>query len=83
MRRLGKEIGDSVDVEVFLDDEPRLVEVPQDVQAALEKNPKAKEKFAALAYSHQREYMLWIDEAKKVETRQRRIEKLIITLMSE
>ncbi len=81
--KLGKEIGDSVDVEVFLDDEPRVVEIPQDLQAALEKNPKAKEKFAALAYSHQREYVLWIDEAKKVETRQRRIEKLIITLMSE
>lgn len=81
--KLGKEIGDLVDVEVFLDDEPRIMEVPQDVQAALEKNTNAKEKFAALAYSHQREYVLWIDEAKKVETRQRRIEKLITTLMSE
>jgi hypothetical protein len=81
--KIGKGIGDSVDVEVFLDDEIRLVEVPQDVQAALEKNPKAKEKFSALSYSHQREYVLWIDEAKKVETRQRRIEKLITILLSE
>lgn len=81
--KIGKGIGDSVEVEVFLDDEPRFVEVPQDVQDALEKNPQAKEKFTALSYSHQREYVLWIDEAKKAETRQRRIEKLIATLLSE
>jgi hypothetical protein len=81
--KIGKGIGDSVEVEVFLDDEPRLVEVPQDVQDAMKKNLQAKEKFTALSYSHQREYVLWIDEAKKVETRQRRIEKLIATLLSE
>jgi len=81
--KIGKGIGDSVEVEVFLDDEPRLVEVPQDVQDAMKRNPQAKEKFTALSYSHQREYVLWIDEAKKVETRQRRIEKLIATLLSE
>jgi hypothetical protein len=82
-KKIGKGIGDSVDVEVFLDDEPRLVKVPRDVQDALEKNPEAKDKFTSLSFSHQREYVLWIDEAKKVETRQRRIEKLIATLLSE
>lgn len=81
--KLGKEIGDSVDVEVFLDEEPRLVDVPQDVQMALEENPKAKEKFSSLSFSHQREYILWINDAKKEETRMRRIGKFIALLLGE
>jgi len=78
--KIGKGIGDSVDVEVNLDEESRLVEIPNDVQVALEKDQRAKEKFSKLSYSHQREYVMWINEAKKDETRQRRIEKLMANL---
>ncbi|GMV96800.1 MAG: hypothetical protein AMXMBFR83_11600 [Phycisphaerae bacterium] len=51
--------------------------VPDDLQAALHKNPKALAGFEALPPSHQREYIEWITEARKEETRQRRIQTAI------
>ncbi|MBI3367009.1 MAG: YdeI/OmpD-associated family protein, partial [Burkholderiales bacterium] len=48
-------------------------EAPADLLAALAKNPRAKKQFAAFAPSHQREYVEWILEAKKPETRERRL----------
>ena len=38
--------------------------------------------FDALSYSHQREYVTWIDEAKKPETRQKRM-KAIVTMLGQ
>lgn len=48
-----------------------------DVTAALALSPRAKEAFAALAPSHRREYLAWIGEARRQETRHRRIESMI------
>ena len=75
--KIQKGFGDEVQVTIKLDEEPRQVEVPQDVQLGLAKNALAKEAFERLSYSHQREYVMWIESAKKEETRQRRIQKLL------
>ena len=49
------------------------IEVPKDLRAALKQNPKARATFEAFSPSHQREYIEWITEAKRPETRERRI----------
>jgi uncharacterized protein YdeI (YjbR/CyaY-like superfamily) len=48
--------------------------MPPELEAALRRNKKARENFAAFSPSHQREYMEWIGEAKGEDTRQRRLE---------
>lgn len=72
---IGKDIGDSVHVTVERDTEPRVVTVPQDFEQALRSHSKVKEAFDKFSYTHQKEYVQWIEEAKKPETRQRRIER--------
>jgi uncharacterized protein YdeI (YjbR/CyaY-like superfamily) len=51
--------------------------VPQDVRAALEKNPTAYAYFARLAPSHRKMYIWWISDAKKEDTRRRRIQRVV------
>lgn len=72
--------GETVDIEVVLDTEPRKVTVPADLAAALKKDAKAKKFFDDLSYSHQRWYTLWIESAKKTETRDARVAKAITML---
>ena len=59
---------------------PRDVEVPKELSAALKKNPKALATFEAFSPSHRREYVAWIAEAKREETRQRRVEAAVAQL---
>ncbi|HEY7698262.1 MAG TPA: YdeI/OmpD-associated family protein, partial [Vicinamibacteria bacterium] len=73
----GVAAGDEVTVAVELDREPREVSVPADFQAALDAQPQAAEKFAALSYTHRKEHVRAIEEAKTSETRQRRIAKAL------
>lgn len=75
--RAGAEIeaGDAVEVDIKLDSEPREVALPPDFAAALEGEPDAQRFYEALPYSHKRQHVLAIEEAKKPETRQRRIDK--------
>lgn len=47
--------------------------VPEDFQAALRKNKKALRAFENFSYSHKKEYLKWISEAKREETRQKRL----------
>jgi Domain of unknown function (DUF1905)/Bacteriocin-protection, YdeI or OmpD-Associated len=68
--------GDKVEVELQLDSAPREVAVPADLTAALKK-AKALKSFEALAYSHRKEHVRAIEEAKAPETRVRRIEKAV------
>jgi bifunctional DNA-binding transcriptional regulator/antitoxin component of YhaV-PrlF toxin-antitoxin module len=72
---LGKEPGESVEVIVELDESPRKVIIPEDVKLALE-TAGLLETFESLAYSHRREHIEAIRDAKKLETRLRRIEKM-------
>ena len=73
----GKSFGDEVKITVELDTEPRVVEVPPDLKKALGKDKDAKAIFAKLSYTHQKEYVTWIAEAKRDETRQARLAKTI------
>jgi hypothetical protein len=71
--QLGKGPGDEVEVEIRLDDAPRTVVLADDVAAALD-GSGARTAFDGLAYSHRKEFVRWIEEAKRPETRQRRID---------
>ena len=69
----GVAAGDEVEVDLALDTAPRQVTVPDDLAAALEAAPDAGRAFAGLSFSHQREYVTWIEEAKRPATRTRRV----------
>lgn len=69
--------GDVVHVAMARGDEPRHVSVAPDFQQALDSYPEAGSAFAALSYSHQREFADWIAGAKRPETRQRRIRSAV------
>lgn len=75
--QIGKSFGDEVKTTVELDTEPRVIEVPKDLMKELKKHEDAKAFFDKLSYTHKREYVMWINEAKKEETRQRRVAKTI------
>jgi len=72
--------GDAVEVELTLDTAPREVDVPPDLQAALDAEPAAKAFFSSLAYSHQLRHALSVFEAKTDEKRRRRTDKAMETL---
>lgn len=55
------------------DTEPREITVPEELRKALESHPEAGALFRQLSYTHQKEYVSWIEEAKREQTRQRRI----------
>jgi bifunctional DNA-binding transcriptional regulator/antitoxin component of YhaV-PrlF toxin-antitoxin module len=78
--RAGIDIGDEVDITMDLDREPRTVEVPPALAAALEGDPRAKLSFDALSFTHRREYASWIAEAKREDTRERRARKAVAML---
>lgn len=65
--------GDEVEVVLALDTEPRNVDLPADLATALAADATVQERFSAMSYSHRREYVDWIKEAKRPETRLRRI----------
>jgi hypothetical protein len=74
--QLGKAPGDTVSVTVERDDADRSVVVPDDLAAALDPAGLTAT-FARLSYSHQREYVNWIEEAKKPQTRRRRVAETV------
>jgi Bacteriocin-protection, YdeI or OmpD-Associated/Domain of unknown function (DUF1905) len=67
------EAGDEVTVTIALDEAPREVDVPPALAQALEGDATARAKFDALAFTHRKEFATWIAEAKKDETRERRV----------
>jgi hypothetical protein len=69
----GVDAPDRVRVEMTLDTEPRTVRVPADLRQALAADASAKAAFSKMSYSHRREYVDWIQEAKRPETHARRI----------
>lgn len=75
--QIGKTFGDKVKVAVEEDTEPRVVEIPKDLLNELKKDKNVKTFFDKLAYTHRREYVMWIEEAKREGTRQARIMKTI------
>ena len=82
-KELGKTFGDIVEVKLWEDKEERIVIVPNDVQELLNQNEKAKEFYDKMSYTYKKEYIHWIDDAKKEETRERRKVKMIEMLLTE
>jgi hypothetical protein len=76
----GVSAGDELAVIVELDTEPREVVVPPDFAKALKRDAEAQRFFETLSYSNKRRFVLSIEDAKTPETRQRRIDKSIVTL---
>lgn len=73
--QVGKTFGDEVKVSVELDAEERVATVPAELKRVFKSDKEAKSAFEKLSYSHQKEYVKWIEEAKKAETRARRVEQ--------
>jgi Bacteriocin-protection, YdeI or OmpD-Associated/Domain of unknown function (DUF1905) len=76
----GVAAGDEIDVDVALDTAPREITVPADLADALAQHDGAREFFEALAYTHRKEWVRWIEEAKKQEIRSSRIAKAVESL---
>jgi hypothetical protein len=76
----GVATGDAVEVVLELDTEPREVDVPPALATALAGDHAARAAFETLAFTHRKEYARWIAEAKRDETRQRRVEQALAML---
>ena len=74
----GVRADDEVDVRIELDTAPRDTALPGDLDAALD--DAARSHFHALAPSHRKEWVRWVEEAKKPETRVARIGKTAAAL---
>ena len=81
MREGGKcGVGDTVTVVMEPDTAPRTIEAPPDLKKALKTNKAAQAAWDRYAYTHRKEFVQWITEAKKPETRARRLEKSVAML---
>ncbi len=74
--------GETVPVTMERDAEPRVITPPADFARALKGNKDARTTWDKLSYTHQREHVEHIEDAKKPDTRRRRIEKSIALLAS-
>lgn len=83
MAEAGVAPGDTLTVVVRNDDAPREIGVPEDLGAAFRDNAVARGAFEGLSFSHRREYVRHITEAKRPDTRARRIERVIEALVDE
>lgn len=72
--------GDTVKVVMELDEEVRKVEVPAYLKKIINSDPQAKERWAKLSFTHQKEYVRKIEDAKGEETRERRIAQMMDAL---
>lgn len=76
-QKIGKSFGDTVAVTVDKDGEKRTIEIPDDFMEALKGNEVAIAAYEKLSYTHKREYVNWISDTKKAETRNTRIKKAV------
>lgn len=81
--QIGKDFGDKVTITVEPDNEPRVVAMPADLMNEFNKDKDARAFFDKLAYTHQKEYVKWIEEARREETRLARVAKTIEMLKKE
>jgi hypothetical protein len=79
--KVGKSIGDKVEIVLEKDSEERVVQVPEDLTRSLANNPPAQTLFNKLSYTHKKEHVQWVEQAKRLETRQHRIKKTIDLLL--
>jgi hypothetical protein len=74
--KTGKNIGDLLDIVLWRDQTERIVEIPQDLAAIMERE-SVRSYFDSLSFTHRKEYCRWINEAKRQETRAKRLEKAV------
>ncbi|MGE3191968.1 MAG: YdeI/OmpD-associated family protein [Microbacteriaceae bacterium] len=75
--------GQVVQITIVRDDAPREVDVPPALAEALAADPVAAAAWEKLAYSHRKEHVRAITEAKAEETRTRRVQKAVAMLRGE
>lgn len=73
----GVQAGDTVEVAIELDSDPREVEIPDALARALSADAGAQAAFERLAFTHRKEYARWVAEAKREETRDRRVARAL------
>ena len=78
----GKRPGDVLDIVVWKDDEERVLEVPASL-AQMMKREGLLAFFDSLSYTHRKEYCRWISEAKKEETRVKRLDKAVVMMRAK
>jgi len=74
--------GDTITVELELDTAPRVVEMPPDLAQAIGRDQKAKAAWDQLSYTNKKEMARSLEEAKKPETRERRLAAALARLRS-
>jgi hypothetical protein len=77
--KIGKGVGETVAVVVWKDEAERVLVIPAAFKSVLKKEGLLPG-FEKLSYTHRKEYVRWIEEAKKEETRERRLEKSVAML---
>ena len=78
--KMKKRFGDTIHVCLSQDTEERTVEIPDDITLVFKNFPSHNFTFQALSYTHRKELISWITDAKKPETRERRIAKMLLIL---
>lgn len=74
-KKTGKKQGDTVQIELYLDDQP--IDLPEDLRLCLEDEPEGLKFFRSFTHSQQKHFITWIDQAKQEQTRVNRIAKCI------
>ena len=74
----GVAAGQDITVDLEADTAPREVTLPDDLSAAMDDEARAA--YDGLSYTHRKEWVRWVEEAKKPETRTTRIEKTVAGL---
>jgi len=69
------------DYSAYIDVDNKKVYLPEDAEAALKATPEAFALYDKLAYSHKKEYVLWIITAKQEKTRADRLAKMVEMLL--
>jgi hypothetical protein len=80
--KLGKQPGDTVEVKLELDERSREIIVSGDIRASLV-STNTLDNFSRLSNSHKKEYVQWIESAKKTGTREVRIQKMCSKLLGQ
>jgi len=75
--------GEKVEVTLEADTKKRTVTAPKELAAALKKNARARAGWAAMSFTHKREWAEAIRDAKKAETREKRVAQAIAALLKK
>lgn len=81
-KMLNKRPGDQLFVQLEEDVEERTVSVAPDILSVLAENPEAKGKFDKMSHTQRKEFINWIEDAKKPETREKRKIKLVALILT-